>query len=531
MEVPKLRKILAIDDNKTNLALLRVHLQQLGLTSIMADNARDGIELAIKEEPDVILLDIMMPDMDGFEACKKLKAEPRTEGIPVIFVSAKNTAEDKIAGLEMGAIDYITKPFDPGELKARINIILQMIGLQEKLVAQANTDELTGLSNRRHFHEILEREVLQAKIKGSSLSVIMLDIDHFKSINDTFGHLGGDIVLKRLAKIIQSNIYPLDIAARYGGEEFVIVMPETPLERAVQAGEKLRHVIQNMDWKISTEPIMITSSLGVASTNSSNPLDSFDLVKRADIALYTAKRRGRNRVIRWDQVNSDDELKKQETEDITQLQSKINTLVGQMRSQALGSITALSKALAAKDPFIAHHAENVKIYAEALSKKLQLAPELIDQIKNAALLHDLGKISIPNSILRKTTTLTPEEWHIFKQHPNTSVQIISPIGIFHQELQIIKQHHENFDGTGYPDGLSGRRITFGARILAVANSFDALTSDRQHRLARTMEDTLAEILTCSGTQFDPEIVDMFLETAQEHEDEWPLIHQHQAVLQ
>lgn len=522
------RKILVIDDNPTNLALLKAHLKNMGLDSILVDNAPQGIETAINEIPDLILLDIMMPEMDGYEACKRLKSDPRTAMIPIIFVSAKDRSEDKIAGLKLGAIDYVSKPFDPGELKARIDIILQMISLQEKLVAQANTDELTGLANRRHFLEILEREVLQAKVKGSPLAVMMIDIDHFKMINDTYGHLGGDIILKQLAEILQENIFPLDIAARYGGEEFIIIMPDADINKASKAAERIRATVETTMWKISAaEQPHVTISGGLSIMEPDNPVDLFDLIKRADTALYAAKRGGRNRVANWEEVGMNEEEVHQENQDIQKLQSKIHVLVRQMRCQAMGSITALLQALVAKDPFTACHAENVQLYADAIARSMKLPATLVEQINNAALLHDVGKISVPTAILNKETPLNDDEQNIIRQHPLVGVQIIAPLGVFSQELQIIKHHHENYNGTGYPDGLQEKRIPFGARILTVADTFDAMCNPRHYRPAFSRDEAIAEIARNAGTQFDPEVAQIFLTLLEEHNSDWPIINKEQ----
>ncbi|MCF7957344.1 MAG: diguanylate cyclase [Phycisphaerae bacterium] len=517
-----MRKILAIDDNPTNLALLKVHVGQMGMAILLASNACEGIEMALNEKPDLILLDIMMPEIDGFEVCKRLKADLRTADIPIIFVSAKDQTADKIKGLELGAIDYVTKPFDPAELKTRINVVVRMTELQERLLAQANTDELTGLPNRRHYFEVMEREVMQAKLNSTPLSVIILDIDFFKNINDTYGHLGGDIVLKQLAGILKDNLYSMDLAARYGGEEFIILMPKTGIDNALVAAEKVRKKIEECTWKISVEPINITASFGVAMLNTSHPEDSYELVKRADLALYDAKRKGRNRVVNWSDVDPDDAENEKEEFDVNSLHKQVILLARQMRSQAVGTVMAFAEAMSIKDPYMAHHAENVKEYCLAIASELHLPEEQTTHLANAALLHDLGKLSLPNEILSKTTPLTDGEKKIIEQHPLTSARILSPVGMFDKEIQMIKHHQEKYDGSGYPDGLDGKKIPFGARILAVAVAFAAITSERWHRSARSCDEALDEIVACSGTQFDPDFVDALKKAARKHIDRWPL---------
>jgi len=239
MEKKKTRKILAIDDSQTDLFLLKTYLQKMGVVALSAENGLKGMELAVSEQPDLILLDVMLPDIDGFEVCKK-------------------------------AIDYLAKPFDPGELKARIESVFRTLELEDEIALLVNTDELTGLANRRHFFAILGSEMFRARIKGESLCMMMLDIDHFKNVNDTYGHLTGDIILEQIGKILKENTYPLDEVGRYGGEEFVILMPETSYSTAIKAAEKLRKMIDECYWDIGEKRISVTVSIGIASIDSSD---------------------------------------------------------------------------------------------------------------------------------------------------------------------------------------------------------------------------------------------------------------------
>jgi diguanylate cyclase (GGDEF)-like protein len=522
MKSRKQRKVLVIDDSQANLILLKAHLSNMGLIVFLAETAAAGIAIASEQHPDIILLDVMMPDIDGYEACRRLKADVRTSSIPIIFVSAKDQIEDKIAGLKLGAVDYVTKPFNRGELQARIGIVLQMIELQERLLLLANTDELTGLSNRRHFFEILEREVHRAKIRGGSIAIMMFDVDHFKNINDTYGHLAGDRVLRQVGKILNENIYPLDMAARYGGEEFVVLMPGMPVEIASQRADKLRTILDKYNWETAGRPISISCSVGVAVFDGSDTTDPYELIKRADDALYAAKHRGRNCVVSYDQISPDEHIPEHQNEDFRELQTKISSLACQVKSQTLGMITAFAKAIAAKDEYLARHGENVKVYVTAIAKQMELSYALTKQLQTAAILHDLGKIIIPNHILHKTAALTDAEQRIIERHPIASADILAPIGIFNQEVVIIRHHHENYDGTGYPNGLVGKNIPFGARILAVANCFDAMTSKHWTSRAKSADDAIGEIVSLAGAQFDPEVVEAFRSAYAGNHNDWPL---------
>ena len=285
MEGKKTRKILVIDDSPADLFLLKSLLQETELTILSAEDGSAGMEMAVSERPDLILLAIMLPDINGFEICKKLKANKYTSAIPIIFISAKDQICDKITGLNLGAIDYITKPFDPGELKARIASVFRTLELEEKISLLVDTDELTGLISRRRFFAILGSEMFRARIKGESLCMMILDIDHFKDINDAYGHHTGDMILKQMGKILKENTYPLDFVGRYGGEEFIVLMSETSFSTAIKAAEKLRRIIDRYHWDIGGGSISVTVSIRIASMDSS---DSNELIKRVDKALWPA---------------------------------------------------------------------------------------------------------------------------------------------------------------------------------------------------------------------------------------------------
>lgn len=521
----KLIKILLVDDDPADRKLTEIALKS-GLQTVtfafeIAENLEQGLK-CIREKPiDLVLLDLGLPDSKGIVNVEKVRqAFPN---LPTVVITGLADEDAAAEAVRKGAIDYITKPFTPTGLRTRIGIALQIIELQQKLTMLANTDELTGLANRRAFFDILEREILRSRISGSDLAVIMIDIDHFKSANDTYGHHGGDEILQQLGKVLKENIYPLDVAARYGGEEFVILIPSTSSVKAAQAAVRLRKIIDQHQWKVSDQAISITASIGFVSVDAYNLINAYDIVEKADAALYTAKRRGRNCVVSWDEVNTGREQEQSENEMYQELQKKLSTLSRQLQSHVIGTISALTRTMeiVIKEPYLAHHGENVRIYSSAIAQEMALSNELCERIGIAAMLQDIGKISIPHSILKKQLPLTEEEQNIIQQHPLTAAKILEPIGIFSLELQIIKSHHERFDGTGYPNRLKGREIPIGARILALADAFDAMTSQRCYRPAKSADKALEEIKISSGSQFDPDVVDAFQKVYQKHKDDWP----------
>ena len=298
--------ILIIDDSVTvREQIIRV-LESFNLFTLYyeASDGLEGLKRLLSSPVDLILCDLEMPRIDGFKFLSMLKARPDLQNIPVIILTGMNDKERKIKGLEQGASDYITKPFDPDELVARVRIHLKIKKLQDELKRSnellleiSNTDHLTGLFNRRYMMDALDKEVQRSYRKGGALSLIMLDIDHFKRVNDSFGHLQGDIVLQQVALQLQKELRSYDCAARYGGEEFVAILPDSSLKEAVFVADRIRLAVQGTRFSGPLAKLNITASLGVACFNQETHTSSVDeFIKLADDALYRAKANGRNRV-------------------------------------------------------------------------------------------------------------------------------------------------------------------------------------------------------------------------------------------
>ncbi len=295
--------ILIVDDMAENVTLLSRILANQGYTVQTADHGAQAIEYARTASPDLILLDINMPGMDGFETCVRLKQDERTRDIPVIFISALDAVEDKVKAFHSGGVDYIPKPFDYEEVRARVKthlIILrlrvQLQSANRELTALANQDPLTDCFNRRHFMTLAEQELQRTIRYKHPLSLVMLDIDKFKNFNDQYGHQIGDQVLCALVNVCQKKLRSIDILGRYGGEEFIILLPETVAGGGLQAAERLREKIEKMEIASIKTKSPVTVSMGVASLDSDfDPAQTLDmLIKRADQALYAAKSAGRN---------------------------------------------------------------------------------------------------------------------------------------------------------------------------------------------------------------------------------------------
>lgn len=290
--------VLVVDDNPQNLQVVGNLLNPLGFHLQFVVGGERVVDVASAEKPDLILLDIHMPKIDGFEVCRRLQGRPETREIPVIFLTAAYKDEESIVkGFEAGAVDYVTKPFFREELVARIRTHLQLKRYKEHLLELSITEPLTGLFNRRRMNERLTEEWTRVQRNGSCFAVVLGDVDRFKSFNDTYGHTCGDLVLKGIAKVLQDSIRGQDMVGRWGGEEFLVMLPETTIDGAFTLAEKLRAAVQDHPWRCDSQTMAVTITFGVACCDASVEPD--ECVRRADAALYQGKDAGRNRVVPW----------------------------------------------------------------------------------------------------------------------------------------------------------------------------------------------------------------------------------------
>lgn len=292
--------VLLIDDSVDVHRLLQVRLRHEQLKLVSATRSREALETARTVRPSTILLDLDMPEMDGFEILRALKDDPATQSIPVIILSALHSSEDKVTAFDLGATDYVTKPFDLAELRARLRASLRLDHLLRLLADRADVDGLTGLGNRANFDKRWSEKFAECKRYGHPLSLAMLDVDYFKRVNDTWGHPAGDEVLQSVAQLLTRECRSPDVLCRYGGEEFSLIMPNTPPSDALVVAERMRVTIEKHTWvRHPDQPITI--SIGLAGTDGATAGTTAEQwLEQADRNLYAAKRAGRNRVIASD---------------------------------------------------------------------------------------------------------------------------------------------------------------------------------------------------------------------------------------
>ncbi|MCL1791644.1 MAG: diguanylate cyclase [Peptococcaceae bacterium] len=372
----------------------------------------------------------------------------------------------------------------------------------ERAKNEANTDSLTGLYNHRFFYRVMRRLIEEAG--GAPLSLVLLDLDMFKLYNDMYGHLEGDKALEMVAEILTERVGKRGVVARYGGEEFVVLLPGHESKRAEGLTESIRQEVQRMFYgDPGAEKRFLSISAGICTYPDAAP-NGEELLRRADIALYSAKNSGKNKVVIYAPSLMQPQAK--DEDEIFWLTVPGNEVVSHA-----STIFALTATIETKDYYTYGHSQKVAQYASALAMAIGLDDWHVKSIKEAALLHDIGKIGIPEEILRKGGRLNAEEMDVMRRHVDMSVTIIKHLPSLQYVLPAVIGHHEFWDGTGYPRGIRGEDIPLSARCLAIADSFDAMMSTRPYRTACSLDYALNEIVDKSGSQFDPNLVEAFVE--------------------
>jgi diguanylate cyclase (GGDEF)-like protein len=365
-------------------------------------------------------------------------------------------------------------------------------------------DRLTGVNNRATLLASLFAEVERANRYERPLSVAFVDIDHFKAVNDTYGHAAGDIVLRGVAQVIKDHIRDSDLIGRYGGEEFMLLLTETGVEEGAVLTEKLRLLVSRQRFLVAADTeVAVTISIGIAG-GSGGTLRTDNLVRDADAAMYSAKSLGRNQTYVFAEPDDDARVPR------APISPAGRALAVEIGREARDAATAsLTSVIAPLPHYRGQPSPLIASIVTVMARSLDLPENEVDRIRVAALLHDVGKVAVPQDILDKPAPLTSTEWRTVVQHPRIGQVILEQAAALKEAVPIILHHHERYSGHGYPFGLRGNDIPLGARIVAIADAYDAMTHDRPYKRAISHDDAVAELRRHAGTQFDPELVTLF----------------------
>lgn len=496
----------------TGLMGRRIHVGE-GLAGAAADSGEPVLANSVIKEPRYIALH------PGIRSALSVPLKYREELMGVVSL-------ESLRSYAFSQQDVLTLR----TLADQLAIALHNARAYQVALEQAITDGLTGLKTHRFFMEALDREWRHSTRSGQVFSVIMIDLDGFKQVNDRYGHLEGDKVLTAVANLLNDRVRQSNVVARYGGDEFAIMLPETRTEQAEVLAERLRASIES-------DPYLgahgVTASFGISTFPVHGPTQE-EILRVADSGMYLAKHQDGNRVrvaslvvasaqADWERqlleaylgVNMkrmfstgpealDHYLKSFQQDVMLKGKGEVPSL--------LDTVTALANSIDAKDHYTQGHSQTVSRLAAQIARQMGLSDTAIEEVRLGGILHDIGKIGVPEAVLNKPSRLTAEEYEVMKSHALWGAKILEPLRVKAIEgiRGMVKHHHEMVDGTGYPDHLKGDRIPLGARIITVADCFDTMVSERAYKPGRSVDEAIQELHRCSGTQFDPAVVEAFV---------------------
>ena len=431
-----------------------------------------------------------------------------TAGFAALVVRRQNR---RVAAL----VEHLTQAQDEGALIAldahriRDGRLRQAFAALADRVADtwrlATVDPLTGVANRQSILGCVDDELARAARYRRPLSVILLDLDHFKRLNDNHGHAAGDIVLRHVGKLLAENVRETDTAGRYGGEEFLIVLPETDADAAASVAEKLRRIVGNSPVRLPDDRTTVTVTLSAGVSGGPGEVLRPDvLVRDADAALYSAKAFGRDQVYVFRETGDFGTVRRAPI-----AAEARNRALDVGREAMVAAQEALLRTLSGRPSWAGKPSTMIAEASVALARAIDLPRGELERIRTASLLHDLGKLAIPDEILAKPGDLAAAEWRVVAEHPKIGQVVLEQAGALRDAATIVLHHHEWYDGRGYPHGLAGTEIPVGARIVSIVDAYEAMTAGRPYRAAISHEAAIEELRRQAGIQFDPELVEMF----------------------
>jgi len=516
--------------------------EETGLNLVRAESDGAALEISKKHDLSLVLFNAAQAGEAGFQSIHSFLKHFGKKQVPLLIVADAESREKLFLEEQRGGVvDYLFQPVTAEMIRRKIRMFLsldrqrrdlekageklkqkvadlkkskQVIEEQNKALSDyAVRDGLTGLYNRHHFKNVYKQEFARARRYNTDLACLLIDLDFFKQVNDTFGHACGDYVLQEFSSYLPKITRKTDFVFRYGGEEFLVLLPHTDLLGSLKIAETIRKWSEERRYFDGTTEIGVTVSIGISSMNKHQPDRPRDLVAYADKALYRAKAEGRNRVkVYMDEENealtSDLEgLRKRR--DIRFLKENLAAVLEKTKKASLESLELLVRDLGGTQ-FEAHN-RRVLRYLALIGEKLHLPPSVVESLKRSAMFHDCFKILLSRKLLTTKQDLSEENRAQIEDHPYMLAEMTELFDFFSNERDVLLMHHEHYDGSGYPEGLAGDQIPLGARLFSIVDALVAMTSERPYKKRFSLEEAEQELLANAGSQFDPNLIEVVLD--------------------
>ena len=527
--------ILLVDPEREMCVVVASLLETQGFRCLQAQTLAEARSLLTSHPISLVISELVLEDGSGFDLLPEL-SKPEGGAVPVIFLTAYGGVESAKEAIRKGAFDYYEKPIN---LKAFHTAVRQALhsshgyrGPDRRKFATLPADrldptcrdDLTGLVSHRYVLGKLPLLHLECCKKGMPLSLCLIDIDGFRKINDRRGLSVGDLLLievgRRLRQIVRSN----DIVSRYGADEFLLVLPGADEDSANRLCRRIKKKFTDPCVEIGDERVKLGLCTGVAEIDSDECANSVEFLERAVEAMHHAKLQGPGSVVVWRRQLAeettmidlgDPDHTNPDVESINVMMWRFRQLNRRLNNVTMESLRLLVAAVEARDPYTKHHSVRVASFARYLAGELDLPEGQVRTIYSAALLHDIGKIGVPDAILTKPGRLTAQEFQLIRQHPEIAVNILEQAQFFISELSMVRHHHEWYNGKGYPDGLAGQDIPLGSRIIQIADSTEAMFARRSYKDSYDLEHTLHQLRDGTGRQFDPMLAELAIRLIQQ----------------
>lgn len=514
---------------------------ETGMNIIRANSDEEALEISKKHDLSLVVVNAAQSDQAGLRSIQSVRQDCGKKHVPLLVVGNADNQENLFQEERKGGVvDYLFQPVTVEAIKRKIRMFLELdrqrrelektgerlkqkvadlkkskhvIEEQNKTLSDyAVRDGLTGLYNRHHFKDVYKQEFARARRYNTDLACLLIDLDFFKQVNDTFGHASGDYVLQEFSAYLPRTTRKTDFVFRYGGEEFLVLLPHTDLLGSLKIAETIRKWSEERRYFDGTTEISVTVSIGISSLVKHQPDRPRDLVAYADKALYRAKAEGRNRVKVYMDEGSEamtSDLKGlRERRDIRFLKENLAAILEKTKKASLDSLELLVRDLGGTQ-FEAHN-RRVLRYIALIGEKLKLPPSVVDSLKRSAMFHDCFKILLSRKLLTTERSLSDENRAQIEDHPYMLAEMTELFDFFSNERDVLLMHHEHYDGSGYPEGLAGDQIPVGARLFSIVDALVAMTSERPYKKRFSLEEAEQELRANAGTQFDPNLIETVL---------------------